>query len=1430
MRSKRTPHTRRINHQVPRPTRRLLLLELLEGRALLAANLVADIAPSGASNPHDFVPSAAGTFFVANDGTSGEELWLTDGTAHGTRRMKDIRPGLNGSQPQHLTDMQGTLYFAADNGLAGTELWKSDGTVEGTLLVKNLRSKSDGSEPRDLTAVGDKLFFVANDGERGAELWISDGTAHGTKLLKEIVDGEGSSNPQQLTAVGGRLFFTAVDTERGAELWTSDGTEAGTKLVKDLVAGNEGSQPADLTAVGERVFFTATTEDSGTELWVSDGTAAGTEQVLDIRQGSGSSQPGDLTSVGNVLYFHAHDGLVGDELWSSDGTASGTALVKDIRPGASGSSPAELTHVDGQLYLRAHDGEHGAELWISDGTAGGTRMVADLRAGSENFNPASLTEFDGQVYFRAATTEAGAELWRSDGSPENTVLLRDVRAGSAGSSPVVQAAVDGQLYFTADDGLTGNELWAFRETLGTVAFLESSSAVTEGAAGMTLTVQLTTDGNPMDSPLSVEVRLVDGTATDGVDIGAFAAATITFPRGSTSGSTRSIDVRLIDDTLVEAEESLEFRLSNLVGPGFIAGDENDGHHVAIADNDFAAVRFVASASTADEASTGVPIGIELVTTPANATLAAAAAVTLSRSGGTTAPNADLQSFTATTFVFPAGTGSGEQRSLTLVPLEDRLVEGDETVELSLHSAVAPLSVVADAQDHMLTIHDRNTAVVEFATTQSTAGEDSGVQLLDVRLVTAPANSRLAAEVRVQVNAAGGTGTNGLDYANFAAATLVFPAGTTGSATQQIGLAIRPDDLVEGAETVALEVTSVAGPVTVDPDARQHLVTIADADAATIRFDDAATSTGENIGEYPVTARLAITPSTARLAVPVTVVLQRSGGTASNGVDFADFAAGTLTFASGAGHGDHRSLPLHLTDDNLVEGVETITFELAGLTGPAVLGEQTARQTVTIADGDFATVSYVSSTSSVDENGTPHGIPVRLTTVPNTATLANDSTVELFVAGGSASNGVDYAEFVPLRLAFDAGAGDGLTRTVHLTPLDDNVFEGDETVTFGLRNARGLVVLEADGDTHVATLLDNEADPDVDDDQDGVPSAVEALAPHGGDGNQDGTADAEQSDVASLPSLIDGAYITLASAGGTTLSNVRAVDNPAPATTPAYAAFSFGFFEFAVQVAEAGTGAEVRIIPSSLVPATIYMQYGPDQVSARGHWFLLHDDGATGATFTAGHIALRLVDGGRGDIDLTADGLVRVLAAPGLNQAAHPWQNPVAATDVNGDQFISPLDALIVINTLSSAAETQLPVPLTPPRIPPNFLDVSGDDLLSPLDALQVVNDLHVNGIRAVVAVDSEPLAEGEGSAAPALMDPATGISLRQSAGTGHLPSNAKVADEVQPLDRQPTSAPSAVAAPDVALFDAPEEDHNGADDEWGELLDTLALDVALRCH
>ena len=91
---------------------------------------------------------------------------------------------------------------------------------------------------------------------------------------------------------------------------------------------------------------------------------------------------------------------------------------------------------------------------------------------------------------------------------------------------------------------------------------------------------------------------------------------------------------------------------------------------------------------------------------------------------------------------------------------------------------------------------------------------------------------------------------------------------------------------------------------------------------------------------------------------------------------------------------------------------------------------------------------------------------------------------------------------------------------------------------------------------------------------------------------------------------------------------------------------------------------------------------------------------------------------------------RLEALESRQMMAADWQNPVNALDVDGNDgpySVTPLDPLLVINELTyrqnSNRDTGALRLLEPGTQPPPYLDVDGNGFLSPLDALIVINAL-----------------------------------------------------------------------------------------------------------
>ncbi|MBI3386224.1 MAG: hypothetical protein HY027_00640 [Deltaproteobacteria bacterium] len=443
-------------------------------RAQRPAYLVKDINPTPAyhsdSNPYNFVTIDGISYFSADDGIHGRELWRTDGTSAGTYLVKDVWLGDEGSEPLSLTDVDGRLFFVAASGGDHCGLWRSDGTNDRTTLVREFRGTTIGCRglhgylgPRQFTAVNGTLFFVADDDIHGFELWKSDGTPEGTVMLRDIREGEEGSDAEGLTAVDGLLFFFADDGIHGQELWRSDGTSSGTVMVKDIQPGPLGSTVVgfptiETASIGGTFFFFA----NGSQLWRSDGSEIGTVAVKDIplpQFPSGATFAG-LTNVNDRLFF-----LGGFELWTSDGTEAETRMVSKFPiTGDSLRFPPQSFVPFGDLLAFAAVGSNGGPaLWISDGTAPGTRPIKDLSFRDSVYEGNALVPAGGRLFFAADDGQHGCELWQSDGTESGTRLVKDIEPGTEPcfdyTGPIIRGALGDEILFSADDGTHGRELF-----------------------------------------------------------------------------------------------------------------------------------------------------------------------------------------------------------------------------------------------------------------------------------------------------------------------------------------------------------------------------------------------------------------------------------------------------------------------------------------------------------------------------------------------------------------------------------------------------------------------------------------------------------------------------------------------------------------------------------------------------------------------------------------------------------------------------------------------------------------------------------------------------------------------------------------------------------------------------------------------------------
>lgn len=150
-----------------------------------------------------------------------------------------------------------------------------------------------------------------------------------------------------------------------------------------------------------------------------------------------------------------------------------------------------------------------------------------------------------------------------------------------------------------------------------------------------------------------------------------------------------------------------------------------------------------------------------------------------------------------------------------------------------------------------------------------------------------------------------------------------------------------------------------------------------------------------------------------------------------------------------------------------------------------------------------------------------------------------------------------------------------------------------------------------------------------------------------DGNGDGTPDAQQANVTTLPAGAGGGALTIAAPGSTyTLGAVSATAVPASPAVPVGAVLPLGLVSFEVHLPNGVTTADVDV----------YTPPGTNPTS----WFKLQhgawSDFTGNATFAGDKVTLHLVDGGAGDADGAVNGVIVDPSGPGVNTP------PTATTD------------------------------------------------------------------------------------------------------------------------------------------------------------------------
>ncbi len=600
----------------------------------------------------------------------------------------------------------------------------------------------------------------------------------------------------------------------------------------------------------------------------------------------------------------------------------------------------------------------------------------------------------------------------------------------------------------------------FDNTFPTVTLSRTADTVNEsgGTAAFVVTRTGPTTGN-----LNVFFE-VGGSAWEGTDYGAI-GTNIVIPVGSASVNINIVgindqarevgDVTGQDTIIVQLRAGTNYNLGNNTSSTMrIVDDEGD--------TALPSVGFMLRNSTVFENAGAAYLYVKVTANPAtNKPIVVEYRVT----SGSAVPNVDYLN------LFPANTNGDLgttgvlfithyrppdpppqffdfENGIYAVPvqlLDDGVVDGDKTLTITLQNPqgfqtntslatnmmgevftntlitrIPTNMFLGPSTTHTLTIQDLKTSTVTVAATATHAYE-AGPQPVKF-VITRDGATNVPLTVTYVVS---GTAANGNDFVPLSASnTVTIPAGTNSAF---ISLSPLDDPTEEVAESVTLSLLSRPGYHVGFPSSATVILV---SDDGTIQFSSATYSVSEDEG--PALISVVRTGGTNGTT---TVDYRFVGGSASNGVDYLG-TNGTITFLPGE---TIQTISIPLIDDAMVETNETIHLVLTNAAGGVPLGGQKSA-TVTIVNDDTE-FEFASAVFRGNEN-----VLLGEVIISRHGVLTNTDTVTFTTTNGSAG----AADFIADSFEVEFLPGES-NITVTVAILDDELFEGDETISLSLSN-------------------------------------------------------------------------------------------------------------------------------------------------------------------------------------------------------------------------------------------------------------------------------------------------------------------------------------------------------------------------------------------
>jgi hypothetical protein len=386
------------------------------------------------------------------------------------------------------------------------------------------------------------------------------------------------------------------------------------------------------------------------------------------------------------------------------------------------------------------------------------------------------------------------------------------------------------------------------------------------------------------------------------------------------------------------------------------------------------------------------------------------------------------------------------KTLSFQIIGDRIVETDEVFTITLGTPIgATLGTQITATGTILNDDTRPNVTITAGANAKEPNTNGNFTLTRTGSTDLP--------LTVTLNYLGSTATVNTDYQTLP--TLVtFAAGRT-----QAVINVTPidDDLYEGTESIKANLVANSS-YSIGAVGSAEIAIKDNETLPTLTITSASPSIIEkNSGEPANNASFQIQLS-GKSATEITVNYTTVNGTAIAGSDFTS-TSGQLTFA--AGSTTPQTILVPITPDNIFEPDETFTLQLSNAIGASISSPFT---TTILNDDVLPTITIAAGVNAQEPN--TNGTFILNRTGDTTSAL----TVNLATPMDTATNGVDF-QTIATTATFAIGSSSTI---VDVKPIDDDIYEGTETIVLALQ-AASTYLLGAATNAEIS-LIDNETIP------------------------------------------------------------------------------------------------------------------------------------------------------------------------------------------------------------------------------------------------------------------------------------------------------------------------------------------------------------------